>query len=248
MIANGVDPNTRVGELVAQRPGRSRVFERLGIDYCCGGKTPLDRACREKGLDVDNVLREIAVSDDETHEEDRIDWNQVPMGDLADHIVGVHHGYLRRELPRLAALMEKLVAAHGTRHPELTEVRDTVLSLKDELDSHMLKEEMVLFPIVKQLQTATSMPSFHCGSVNNPIFVMMHEHEDTGNALARLRSLTHGYQAPADACETYRATLAGLAALEADLHSHIHKENEILFPRARAAEAALCAGASRSEL
>ncbi len=114
--------------------------------------------------------------------------------------------------------------------------------------SHMKKEERVLFPIVKQLQTATVMPSFHCGSVTNPIFVMVHEHQDTGAALARLRSLTHGYQAPSDACETYRATLAGLADLESDLHGHIHKENEILFPRARAAEAALCAAASRSEL
>ncbi len=247
MIANDIDLKTRVGELVAERPGRSRVFERLGIDYCCSGTTPLDRACREKGLDVADVLREIAASDDETPEHDQIDWRKVPLGDLADHIVGVHHGFLRRELPRLAALMEKLVAAHGARHAELAEVRDTVLSLKVELDSHMNKEERILFPFVKQLQTATVMPSFHCGSVNNPIFVMMHEHEHTGAALARLRSLTHGYRAPADACETYRATLAGLADLEADVHRHIHKENEILFPRARAAEAALCARTSPSQ-
>jgi regulator of cell morphogenesis and NO signaling len=248
MIANELDPNTRVGDLVAARPGRARVFERLGIDYCCGGKTPLARACREKGADVVDVLRQIAASDAENLDEDQIDWNQVRLGELADHIVSEHHGYLRRELPRLAGLMEKLIAAHGARHPELTEVRDTVLSLKAELDSHMLKEERVLFPIIKELESATALPSFHCGSVANPIGVMMHEHEYTGAALARLRSLTGGYQAPADGCETYRLALAGLAALEADLHRHIHKENEILFPRARAAEATLGGGESRSEL
>jgi regulator of cell morphogenesis and NO signaling len=245
MITNDIDPNTTVGELVAERSGRYRVFERLGIDFCCGGKTPLERVCRERGLDVGDVLREIAASDHETVEQDEIDWRQAPMGDLADHIVSVHHSYLRRELPRLASLMEKLIAAHGTRHPELALVRDTILLLKDELESHMLKEEKILFPIIKQLQTATATPSFQCGSVNNPIGVMMHEHENTGSALARLRTLTHEYQSPPDACNTYRATLTELADLEADLHRHIHKENEILFPRARAAEASLCARAGR---
>lgn len=234
-----LDAKTPVGRLVAEHLGRARVFDRLGIDYCCGGKTALDRACWEKGLDVFEVLRELAASDARATEAESIDWNRAPMSDLADHIVAVHHAYLRRELPRLADLMEKVVAAHGARHPDLGAVHATLLSLKAELESHMLKEEKVLFPIIKQLETATTLPSFHCGSVNNPILVMEHEHEDAGTALAQLRAWTGGYQAPEDACNTYRAALAGLAELEADLHRHIHKENEILFPRALAAEAAL---------
>jgi regulator of cell morphogenesis and NO signaling len=161
------------------------------------------------------------------------------MSALAEHIVAVHHGYLRRELPRLADLLDQVTRAHGERHPELHAVRGVFTSLKEELEMHMLKEEKVLFPAVKQLKTAARLPNFHCGSVGNPIRVMEHEHRDAGNAPARLRELTGGYTAPTDSCQTYRALLAGLADLEGDLHRHIHEENEILFPRALATEAAL---------
>jgi regulator of cell morphogenesis and NO signaling len=248
MILDGIDPNKKVGELVAERPARSAVFDRLGIDYCCGGKTPLERACREKGIEIGDVTREIAASDSRTRAENETDWRLVPMGDLVDHIVSVHHDYLRRELPRLAGLTAKLVAAHGARHPELAEVRDTLESLQEELESHMFKEERILFPMIKQLQVAMELPRFHCGSIKYPIVVMENEHECTGAALARLRTLTDGYQAPEDACPAYRATLAGLAELESDLHRHIHKENEILFVRAWATEVGLRAGVDGSEL
>jgi regulator of cell morphogenesis and NO signaling len=237
-------PEIPVGQLVAERPGRARLFERIGIDYCCGGRAPLGQACAEKGLEVEQVLRELAASDLLNAEEDEFDAAGATMSALADHIVAVHHGYLRRELPRLAGLLEKLAGAHGEKHPELHQVREVFASLKEELEMHMLKEEKVLFPIVKQLETASRLPDFHCGSVSNPIHVMEHEHQDAGIALARLWELTGGYAAPADACSTYRAALAGLADLEIDLHRHIHKENAILFPRALAAEAALAVEAS----
>lgn len=232
--------DTPVGQLVAERPGRARVLERFGIDYCCGGRTPLDQACAEKGLDVGAVLRELA-SDDPCvagpfPDDARTD---ATLGQLADQIVAVHHAYLRRELPRLGALLAKVADAHAERHSELRELQFVFADLRDELESHMLKEEQVLFPIIKRLEAATSMPSLHCGSVNNPILVMEHEHATAGFALQRMRGLTDGYQTPGDACASYRALLHGLADLELDLHRHIHKENNILFPRASTLEASL---------
>jgi regulator of cell morphogenesis and NO signaling len=240
-------PETPVGQLVAKRPRLARVFERLGIDFCCGGRSSLDQACREKGLDVAVVLRELAVGDAEPAEDDHdgFDGATSTMVELIDHIVATHHAYLLRGLPRLSALADKVVDAHGTRHPELKELRDIFDSLRAELTLHMLKEEKILFPIIAQLEAAADMPAFHCGSVTNPILVMEHEHDDAGVALARLRTLTDGYTPPEDACPTYRGLLNGLAELEADLHLHIHEENNILFPRARATEKALQAESSR---
>jgi regulator of cell morphogenesis and NO signaling len=232
--------DTPVGQLVAERPGRARVLERFGIDYCCGGRTPLAQACAERGLDVVEVLRELASDDPRGLEPVRDDGTtDATMGQLADRIVATHHAYLRRELPRLAGLMAKVADAHANRHPELRGLHHVFGELKDELEHHMLKEEKVLFPIIKQLEAATAMPRLHCGSVNNPILVMEHEHASAGSALQRMRALTGGFKPPGDACATYRALLHGLADLEMDLHRHIHKENNILFPRASALEAAL---------
>lgn len=242
---NVLDTQAAVGQLVRERPARARVFERFGIDYCCGGRRPLDQACRERQLDLGLVLDALNELDPHAHGADAADWSTAPMGELADHIEATHHAYLRRELPRLAGLLEKVVAAHGDRHPELWDVRMVFAGLKAELENHMLKEERILFPMVRQLERAATLPRFHCGSVGNPIVVMEHEHDAAGAALASLRSLTDGYTPPAGACNTYRALLDGLAELEADLHLHIHKENNILFPRARDAEAALALGSGQ---
>jgi len=234
-----LDLHDSIGHWVAERPGRSRIFESLGLDYCCGGATPLDRACRDKGLDVATVLRQLDADELHGTEHDRFDATSATMGELIDHIVAFHHDYLRRELPRLAVLADKVVGAHGARHPELAELREVFAALKEELTLHLLKEEKILFPMIKQLEAAKEMPRFHCGRVTNPMLVMEHEHKDAGAALARLRALSSGYTPPSDACLTYGAMLAGLAELEADLHLHIHEENNILFPRACAAEDAL---------
>jgi regulator of cell morphogenesis and NO signaling len=242
-------PEMPVGQLVAEDSRRARLFERLGIDYCCGGRAPLDRACREKGLDVAAVLRQLAAGEtgprDDVH--GPFDAATATMGELIDHIVTIHHAYLYRELPRLAALAGQVVGPHGSRHPELRELRDIFNSLKGDLKAHLLKEEEILFPIIARLEAAIERPEFHRGSVMNPILVMEHEHDGAGAALARLRALTDGYTPPADACPTYRGLLDGLAGLEADLHVHIHEENNILFPRARAAEGAWQAAAAWSD-
>jgi regulator of cell morphogenesis and NO signaling len=241
-------PEMSVGQLVAQDPRRARLFERLGIDYCCGGRAPLDRTCREKGLDLAAVLRQLAAGEagprDDAH--GPFDGATATMGELIDHIVTIHHAYLYRELPRLAALAGQVVGPHGIRHPELRDVRDVFNALKDDLKSHMLEEETIVFPILARLEAAIEGPESHSG-VENPIRVMEYEHDDSGAALARLHTLTDGYTPPADACPTYRALLDGLAGLEADLHVHIHEENNILFPRARAAEGAWQAAAAGSD-
>ena len=147
---------TPVGSVVAERLGRARVFECLGIDYCCHGATPLAEAFIERSLDVDRVIAEIAESDLREAKEDRdqIDYSAMAAGELADHIVQTHHAFLRDELPRLFDLMEKVVAAHGAGHPELTKLGNTFSGIREELESHMIKEERILFPLIKQLELA----------------------------------------------------------------------------------------------
>lgn len=231
-----------VGDLVVEKPHLARVFERFGIDYCCGGRQTLGEACSRAGVAVSEIARLLDEADAAASEPDagEEDWAAAPLARLTRHIVDRHHSYLRAELPRLAQLISKVVAAHGEKHPELAQVSRTFDALQAELFSHMMKEERVLFPIVEAMEQAASagrqLPAFHCGSVNNPIAVMEDEHQHAGDALARMRSLTGGYVPPPDACPTYHALLDGLSRLESDLHLHIHKENNILFPRAAALE------------
>lgn len=226
-----------VGELVVERPSRARVFEKLGIDYCCGGKKPLAQACNEKGLSLDAVWQ--ALNDAENQVASGRDWNTAGLGELADHIEQTHHAWLKQELPRLEFITGKVANRHGPNHPELVEVHEVFMGLKAELDQHMMKEERILFPLCRQIESSDGPMQSHCGSVANPIRVMVMEHEDAGDALARMRELTHDYTPPADACNTFRAMLDGLRELELDMHQHIHKENNILFPRAVEAEAKL---------
>jgi regulator of cell morphogenesis and NO signaling len=232
-----------IGQLVLERPGRARVFERLGIDYCCGGKKPLRQACQERGMDPRAVVQVIEVYDrqDDGRPSER-DWSVADLTELADHIEQTHHAYLKRELPRLEQLLGKIAAVHGQRRPEVRELEQVFRAFKAELESHMAKEEQVLFPLCRRMAWATragvALPAFHCGSVQNPIRVMIAEHEHAGAALARMRELTGGYVPPEGACNTYRAALHALEELEKDMHQHVHKENNILFPRAAGLEAA----------
>jgi regulator of cell morphogenesis and NO signaling len=234
-----IDHNRPVGELVAERIGRARVFDDLGIDYCCHGKVSLAEACHRLGLDAAEVVADIERSDSEPTRADEPDYREMPLGQLADHIEATHHAFMKQELPRLVALRGKVAAAHGGRHPELFELGEVLDAFRDEIDSHLMKEERVLFPLIRQLEAATTLPSVHCGSVNNPIRVMEHEHDTAGLALARMRDLAGGFRTPPDGCESYRALMDGLASVERDLHRHIHKENNVLFPGAAGLEARL---------
>lgn len=229
---------TTVSDLVVERPGRSRVFEELGIDYCCGGEVSLAEACALAGLNLDEVVAELERREDK-RDGDASELARMSIGELVDHIVETHHAYLRDELPRLSFLVDKVTNVHGEIHPELLELRGVFEGLRAELEEHIAKEERMLFPACKKLEGAAASPSFRFGTVKNPIMAMMREHVDAGDGLGRIRELTRGYAVPEDACNTYRVMLNGLAELERDTHYHIFKENSILFPKAAAAEAAL---------
>ena len=149
---------------------------------------------------------------------------------LVDHLEATHHRYLWDEMPRVTALVDKIVSVHGARHPELAEVASCFAQVRADLEPHMLKEERMLFPMIRELAASTGMPSFHCGSLRNPISVMLSEHDAVGDLLAKLSRLTDGYTPPADGCASYVACFAAMAELEADTHLHIHKENNVLFP------------------
>lgn len=226
-----------VGQLVAERPARSRVFEKLGIDYCCGGKKSLEDACRDKGLDARTIAALLEASEGAPATAE-VDPQAMSLTELADHIEQTHHAYLRRELPRLAMLVRKVAAVHGHRYPWMLEVDGVFAGFMAELDSHMMKEEQILFPIVREVERGNRSAGSHCGGLANPIRVMEHEHDSAGNALAAMRRLTDGFTPSADACNTFRAMLDGLAELERDMHQHVHKENNVLFPRALELEAA----------
>jgi regulator of cell morphogenesis and NO signaling len=221
-------------------------LERLGIDTC-GARVSLAQACAAKGLDAGAVLREI---DAPNFEAETADWLPASPSELADVIESTHHAYLRRELPRLAGLMTRVAAVHGVNHPELRELRDVFAVLQDKINDHMIKQETNIFPLIRRRErTASAVDAPRvvseavraCGTdrvVSEAIRAAGHEQDEVGAALARIRALTGGYAPPADACTSYRALLAGLAELETDMHSHTHKEDEILFPEVIAAVAA----------
>lgn len=231
-----VNLNSSIGTWVAVHPQTSRIFEALQIEYCCGGGKSLEQACWDRGLDPQQVMQQLeqAITEDEESTEN---WLDASLTELCDHIEQTHHAYLKEELPRLTEMIAKVVAAHGENQPELPTVQEVFASLRAELEPHMLKEEQVLFPAIRQLEQSASDPSFPFGTVANPIRMMEQEHDDAGYALSRLHALTREYQVPEGACNTYRAMLAGLRHLERDMHRHVHKENSILFPRAIELEA-----------
>jgi regulator of cell morphogenesis and NO signaling len=218
---------TSVGELVAARPSRSRVFQRLGIDFCCGGKLSLAEACRRKGLDaaqtLDVLLQETAARSDAP------DPAAMTLTDLCDHIEATHHAPLRTELPRLIALAEKVANVHGDHHPWLREVREIVGRFAADMEEHMMKEEAILFPMIRLTELAAAAGGGR--QLAAPIHVMELEHDAAGNDLARLRELSNGFVAPAGACGSFRALLDGLRELGEDMQFHVHKENNVLFPR-----------------
>ncbi|MCC6580806.1 MAG: iron-sulfur cluster repair di-iron protein [Phycisphaeraceae bacterium] len=231
--------NISVGQLVADQPSRSRVFEKLGIDYCCGGQHTLAQACRDKQLAPDKVMELLDAEDRTASDAPVANPSAMTLTDLADHIVATHHAYLRTELPRLQGLFAKVVAAHGAQHAWVHQASEVFTALAEEMNDHTFKEEQILFPMIRRIDAGNAEAAGHCGGVENPIRVMMLEHDKAGEALRALRLLSGDFSVPSDACNTFRALLAGLEEFERDLHQHVHKENNILFPRSVAAANAL---------
>jgi len=227
-----IEPNVSLATLVTTRPDLAPALETLGLDYCCGGGRSLAEACSAAGLKPDEVIAQLA----EQPILDTVDWVSMGPLELVDHLESVHHTYLTEALVRLSTLMERVLDVHGANHPELAEVAAVLSDLRADLEPHLMKEEQILFPMIRDLFGADETPAFHCGTLQNPITVMGIEHDRAGALLARLRTLTSVYTPPGDACASYESLYAGLAELEADTHLHIHKENNVLFPAAVAEE------------
>jgi regulator of cell morphogenesis and NO signaling len=229
------DPNQTVREIAIEHPTTVRIFESLGIDYCCGGKRTLNDACERAGVSVQCAL-DLLATVEEAAPVDVANWAGASAGELIGHIVGRHHNYVRSESPRLVIMLDKDVSRHGQEHPELASIRDLFGALTQELSAHMLKEENILFPCFEQMESAISRgadpPPAVFGSVETPISRMLADHDDAGELLAEMRGLFSGYRVPDSACPTYGAFYHGLEEFERDLHHHVHLENNILFPRA----------------
>ncbi|HET8617194.1 MAG TPA: iron-sulfur cluster repair di-iron protein [Actinomycetales bacterium] len=231
-----VDASSTLSDLVTQDPRRARVLEKFELDYCCHGQRPLDEAATERGLDVDEVAAALDLGETASGTAPQ---QTAENAALAHDIVDTHHAYMWQEMPRLQALVDKVARVHGERHPELARVQVAFSEAVTALDPHMTTEERVVFPAISRLEKA-QLPPF--GSFVEPIAQLRAEHDAVGDLFKEIRSLTSGYVAPEDGCNSYRAMLAGLEEMELDLHEHIHKENNILFPRTLQLEQRIGAG------
>ena len=232
-----------VREVAAENPTATRVFERFGIDYCCGGNQPLEQVCERTGVSFEEVVHALEMEEETARTASQVhDWQVEPLSELITHIRNTHHTYTREETVRLTALLQKVCSVHGKNHPELHGIRETFARLSQELTTHLMKEEMVLFPYIERMEEAVIqrdpvLPG-PFGNVQNPVAMMEHEHDSAAAALRSIRKASNDFTPPADACVSYQTLYKALAAFEADLHQHIHLENNILFPRAIAMEKA----------
>ncbi len=228
-----------VRDIALEQPTSIRVFERLGIDYCCGGRKPLSEACSERNLQLDDVVSALD-SAAQSAAPAGTDWAQASLRQLVAHIVATHHEYVKSELPRLAMLAEKVVNRHGDTQAHLPVLKNVLAQLDEELIHHLGKEEHILFPYITKLEEAqasgSAAPQGCFGTVAHPIEMMTSEHDAAGQMLAQIAQLTSNFTTPVGACPTYLAFYTGLKEFEQDLHQHIHLENNILFPRTIALE------------
>lgn len=223
-----------LAQIVTGNHRTALVFEKYRLDFCCKGKRSLEQACAEQNISVDELLKEL---EGVTGGNDRsFPMDKLTLSQLADHIVDTHHVYVKRELPQLYAYAERVAFKHGDRHPELIPIFDSVVALREEMTMHMHKEEVILFPRIKELEKSAGQDrgqvAVDTGYLQAPINMMEEEHDHAGALMSRIRELSSNYTPPHDACTTYRLLFAALQAFEADLHQHVHLENHILFPKA----------------
>ncbi len=232
--------NKTVGSFVTENYRTASIFDKHGIDYCCRGNRSLDEACSEVSADKQAVLNELETLTANKPADDN-DPAQWPLDLLADYIEKKHHRYVEKAIPELFVYLIKVVNAHGSKHPEVKEIEEHFKQSAGELTKHMKKEELVLFPYIKKMVEAENYggprPKAMFGNVQNPIAMMMQEHENEGERFRLIAGLSNNYEAPVDACNTYRVTYGLLKAFQDDLHRHIHLENNILFPKAIEMEA-----------
>ena len=226
---------TPVGEIARFNYKTVEVFEKLRIDFCCGGDLSLEEACKRQKVGAEEVLSSIKkLIDSSQTDNDRI--HALPLGQLIDHIIDVHHSYVVESIPVLQRYLNKITGVHGANHPELAVVEDYFNQAAANLLQHMEKEEQILFPAIKEMLLAKAGESVfsgsHCGTVQSPISVMKQEHEAEGDRFEKISAMTNNYTIPGDACNTFAYAYQKLQEFEQDLHRHIHLENNILFPEA----------------
>jgi regulator of cell morphogenesis and NO signaling len=236
-----ISSTTKVRDVALALPQSTRLFEEFEIDYCCGGDEPLDAACASAGIGVQNMLVLInQVKQASAAGDGGPDLLKATATELIGHILDKHHVFTKNEMARLKPLADKVVGVHGANHPELLAIRDLMQQLFEDLRPHMFKEEQILFPFIGALENARQQnspaPFAPFGTVNNPIRMMLMEHDTAGDLLREMRKVSSDYAVPADACISFKTFYEALAALERDLHQHIHLENNLLFPKAIALE------------
>ncbi|PSL07754.1 iron-sulfur cluster repair di-iron protein [Cecembia rubra] len=223
----------KVGKIVADNFKTAKVFTKYGIDFCCKGAIPLQEACEKNSVSLNQILSELSQA---LKEEEASNYKDFNLSELIDHIILTHHQYVENTIPPLKAYLLKLATVHGDRHPELLEIRDLFLEAADALTVHMKKEELILFPYIKAMEEADrshfTLSAPHFGHVKNPIHMMEEDHDSEGERFRIISQLSDTYSTPADGCQTYRVAYAMLKEFEEDLHTHIHLENNILFPKA----------------
>ncbi len=224
-----------IGEYVAKDFRTASVFSKYGIDFCCKGNRTIEEACTKKELNFEQIEKEVELLM-ELKGDNSIDFQSWPVDLLIDYIEKTHHRYVVEKTPVLLAFLDKLCKVHGGSHPELFSINELFIGCASELSQHMQKEEMVLFPFIKELanaiRTGQEIEQPHFGTVENPIAMMKHEHENEGDRFVKIAELTNNYTPPSDACNTYKVTFSMLQEFEQDLHKHIHLENNILFIKA----------------
>lgn len=236
--------NRTVRELATELPNATRIFEKLGIDYCCGGSKSLTAACLQARIPVETVLQELEQGGGvkQTPASTTAELGSATLTDLIEHILTTHHAYVKQELPRISQLLHKVVSVHGKNRPELGQIQSTFHRMSEELNSHLMKEEHILFPYIVALESALEndkpKPNPAFGTVENPVHMMEMEHDSAGDALKEISRLSSNHTPPDDACFSYRTLYTALKEFETDLHQHIHLENNILFPRAIELESA----------
>lgn len=224
-----------IGEYVAKDFRTASVFSKYGIDFCCKGNRTIEEACTKKELDFMQIEKEVEALM-EIKGDSSIDFQSWPVDLLIDYIEKTHHRYVVEKTPVLLAFLDKLCKVHGGTHPELFPINELFIGCASELAQHMKKEEMILFPFIKEManaiRTQQKLEQPHFGTVENPIAMMKNEHENEGERFVKIAELTNNYTPPSDACNTYKVTFSMLQEFEQDLHKHIHLENNILFIKA----------------
>ena len=224
-----------LAQIVKEDHRAATVFEKYHLDFCCKGKRSLQQACAESQLPAEELIAALNNTVKPDSYSVHLNYNLLSLAQLVDYIVATHHNYVKQEMPQIQSYLDRVASKHGDRHPEMRKVAEIFAAVKEEMEEHMQKEEKILFPRIKQAEKESGDPDkmrLNVSYLQAPIFMMEEEHDHAGAALAEIRELTNNYDPPADACTTYRLCYAALQAFEADLHQHVHLENNILFPKA----------------